>query len=221
MENYELTDVYGFLQNQYEYLVGDLKIFHKICREVEIEQDNFNCCSSQITSSASQPIPISSTLTTETTSNPGENLKLYRLTIPITLSLFATIDSVGFLSGKNSNPNNTEQNFREFFKQSAIIVTPKDVELINYIFRQGLSHIYFPKLNLGISYHSENPNDKIIFKSINGYLTLNVNVLEKIVIKTFETIKEKSELYHEMETKYKNLIDKYTQQDGEKISNYD
>lgn len=220
MENYKTTNVYRFLSDQYQYLTGDLKTFHKICEDIESQETHLNNSNSYATCSLSQPNPISSTTTTETTRYPGDNTKLYRLTIPITLSLFATIDSVGFLSGDNENPNTTEKNFKEFFKQSPIPVSIKDVELINFIFRQGLSHIYFPKLNLGISYHSKNP-EKLIFRASNGYLTLNVNMLEKIVVETFELVKESSELYEKMERKYQGMVDDYITRDGEKISDYD
>jgi hypothetical protein len=220
MENYETTNVYKFLNDQYEYLTGDLKVFHGICEEAE-RNETYSTTSSQLTSSVSQPRSISPTTTTETTRNPSDNIKFYRLTIPVTLSLFATIDSLGFLSGDNERPQDTEKNFKEFFSQSPIHVSNKDAELIIYVFRQGLSHVYFPKLNLGISYHSKNPDSKLILKSSNGYLTLNVNMLEKIVVNTFEEIKEKRELYQKMERKYQDLINKYQEKDGDKISNYE
>lgn len=220
MENYKTTNVYRFLNYQYEYLAGDLHVFHKICEEAENREKQISIANSPITSSASPDTNVSPTTTTETTRNPADNTKIYRLTIPVTLSLFATIDSVGFLSGENPKSDNTEKNFKEFFKQSPTTVSNEDVELINYVFRQGLSHIYFPKLNLGISYHSKNPAEKLIFKATSGYLTLNVNMLEKIVIETFELIKEKKELYDKMEKKYNDLINGYMEKDGEKISNY-
>lgn len=59
--------------------------------------------------------------------------------------------------------------------------------------------MYFPKLGLGISYHSNNPSDKLIFKDNIGNLILNVNRLEEIVISTFRTIKNNSSLYSQME----------------------
>ena len=220
MEDYKTTNVYSFLSDQYEYLTGDLDVFHKICKEAENREKQISIANSPITSSASPTTTVSSTTTNETTRNPADNTKIYRLTIPVTLSLFATIDSVGFLSGENPKPNETEKNFKEFFKQSPIIFSVKEVELINFLFRQGLSHVYFPKLNLGISYHSKNTAEKLIFKDTSGYLTLNVNMLEKIVIETFELIKEKKELYNEMEKKYNDLINGYMEKDGAKISNY-
>lgn len=220
MENYKTTNVHRFLSDQYEYITGDLSTFRKICVDMEMQEASMGINNSSATCSLSLPNQIPSTITTETTRNPADNNKLYRLTIPITLSLFATIDSVGFLSGDNEKLGETEKNFKEFFKQSPISVSVKDVDLINYIFRQGLSHVYFPKLNLGISYHSKNP-EKLLFRASNGYLTLNVNMLEKIVVRTFELVKEKSELYEKMEKKYQALIKNYIEKDGEKISNYD
>ena len=93
--------------------------------------------------------------------------------------------------------------------------------MINFVFRQGLSHIYFPKLNLGISYHSTNQSKKLIFKATDGHLTLNVNALVTIVIKTFELIKDNKELYEKMEKKYQDLVEVYLRKDGDKISAYD
>lgn len=220
MENYKTTNIYKILCDLHDYIRGDLEVFHKICKEVESKEIQLSSSNSEVSSSDSPDISSFRTTTTQTTRSPTDNGKLYRLTIPVTLSLFAVIDFVGFLSGENSNPNNTEKNFKEFFKQSPTSISDKNVELINFVFRQGLSHIYFPKLNLGISYHSKNPLEKLIFNDDRDVLTLNVNMLEKVVLQTFELIKEKHQLYEIMEQKYQDLINKYDNSDGEKISNY-
>lgn len=219
MENHITKDVLKFLDNQYEYLTGDLDVFHKICQNAEAKESLSEGLPEPTQSLAS---PLNTTTTTiETTKYPNNNDKLYRLTIPVTLSLFSIIDSVGFLSGDNYNFRETGKNFKEFFKQSKRGISDKDLELIIYVFRQGLSHFYFPKLNLAISYHSTNQSRAIIFKDSNDYLTLNVNILERIVLDTFKTIKEDTELHNKMEQKYQNLISYYQKEDGLKISNYD
>jgi len=134
--------------------------------------------------------------------------------------LFATIDCLGYLSGANNEPTKTEENFKQFFQQSSILVTNVDSDFINKIFRQGLTHVYFPKLRLAVSYHTINSQEKLIFRNDYGYLVLNINWLEEIVISTFDKIKNNPSLYPEMETKYQSLLLKYETEHRVTINNY-
>ena len=172
------------------------------------------------------------TTTTQTTMSPGrfshnffhyvknEN-DVFRLTIPITLTLFAVVDCTGYLSGNNDNPLRTNENFKEFFKQSIPPLDESDSSFLNHIFRQGLTHIYFPKLSVGISYHSTNPTEKLFFRNGKGVLILNVNRLEEIVTKTFMIIKENESLYPQMEDRYQDLISDYQDKYSATIANYE
>lgn len=219
MTNYKTTDVYGYISQLEIYLKGDLDQFHKICKEVEKkEQDD-------LLSSSSTPITSSlsgSTLTTETTRNPDNPYsyfpRYFRTTIPHTLTLFSTIDFIGYLSGVNENVGSTFKNFTEFFKQSSITVNNDEIELLSQVYRNGLGHIYFPKLNLGISYHSSNPVGKLFFRDSLNTIVLNVNHLEKLVIDTFEKIKNTSSLYPEMERKHQSIIKEYQSKHGGLLS---
>jgi hypothetical protein len=148
------------------------------------------------------------------------NDKFFRLTIPITLTLFSVVDCVGYLSGANSDPLKTNENFKEFFKQSTIPVSGPDSEFLNQVFRQGLTHVYFPKLGLGISYHSKNPQGKLFFKTLSQHLVLNVNRLEEIVLSTFKDVKDNVSLYPQMENRYNSLISNYQIKYGSTITNY-
>ena len=234
MNNYQSTDVYNYLTYLEHYLTGDLDTFHKICEDAE---KNENIPTSAITASnagsmyAEPQQTLSSTTTTQTTMFPGDTPFQYssivdsrqdnfRLTIPITLTLFATVDCIGYLSGANSDPQKTNENFKEFFKQSNIPVTEPETVFLNQVFRQGLTHVYFPKLGLGISYHSTNPFEKLFFKDHNGNLILNVNRLEKIIIETFKSIKQCESLYPKMETRYQSLKSEYQTKHGSAIANY-
>ena len=227
MTNYQSSDIHMYLADMYRYLSGDLVEFHKLCKLAEIKEQAID----SVYSRGSMYRESSGTLTriSETTKypgnvqapvNPNSKKDIFRLTIPVTLSLFATIDCVGFLSGTNNNPSNTNENFRQFFRQSNIPVTDNDSDFINRIYRQGLTHVYFPKLGLGIAYHSNNPLGRLIFRDTDGFLILNINRLEEIVISTFEKIKNDEQLYAEMEKKYQSLISKYQTDHNGAIASY-
>jgi len=168
--NYKKTSVYDYLSYMEDYLKGDLSTFHILCEQSEeVEKIALPDQATLNTGSMygmTHNIP-SSTTTSETTiypeksdpniaSLPDLSSNLFRLTIPITLTLFAIVDCVGYLSGENTNALATQKNFNEFFRQSSIPVSKEDCEFLNRVFRQGLTHVYFPKLGLGISYHSKN-----------------------------------------------------------------
>jgi hypothetical protein len=233
MSNYQSTEVYNYLSYLEHYLSGDLAIFHKICEEAEKKE---NEVASAITASnrgsmSGGPQQTTSTsTTTQTTKYPGDDpahyfalgnsaKDIFRLTIPITLTLFATVDCLGYLSGANTDPLRTNENFKEFFKQSTIPVSEVESVFLNQVFRQGLTHVYFPKLGLGISFHSNNPPGKLFFRE-NGNLILNVNRLEEIVIATFKSVKGNENLYPQMETRYQALKTDYQNKHGNAIGTY-
>jgi len=120
----------------------------------------------------------------------------------------------------HADPLLTNLNFREFFKRSSSLVSQQDSDFLNHVFRQGLTHLYFPKLGLAISYHSTNPPGQLFFKAASQAIVLNVKRLEEIVISTFETIKSDVSIYQQMETRYQSLISKYQQQNGGTIAKY-
>lgn len=198
MKDYKETRVYEYLYNLREYLNGDLNQFRKLCEDIERKE---TVISYQTTS---HPDDLFKNLP----SNSQRAIVYYRLTIPMALSLFSIIDSLGYLSGSNDDFKLTYKNFKEFFNKSEYPISENESDFINRNYRQGLSHTYFPKAGLGISYHSKNPIDKIIFIR-ESCLTLNVNVLEKIVLDTFDTIFNDVSLYPYMEVKFMDLVKDY------------
>lgn len=234
MDNYHTTEVYNYLSCLEYYLQGDLATFHRVCEEVEKYERNSSVgiTSSDAGSMYKEPSQGDSFLPIiQPIRYPGDgsgyyfiNRKIYteifRLTIPITLALFATIDILGYLSGLNNDPVKTGENFKEFSRKSSSVISESDAKFLNEVYRQGLTHVYFPKLGLCISYHSTNPNGRLIFKNNQGILTLNVNTLEEIVLETLKTIKAEKNLYTQMEARYHQLINKYEKQVGQKIKNY-
>lgn len=223
MTNYQLSDVYNYISCLETYLKGDLEQFHKICRDVEKQEhdDTLLNAATPITSSFTTS---TSATTTETTQSPHGNTgcistpKYFRTTIPHTLTLFSTIDFIGYLSGTNDSIGSTMLNFREFFKHSPILVSKDEDELLSQVYRNGMGHVYFPKLDLGISYHSTNPTGKLFFRNSNGLIVLNVNQLEEIVIKTLDKIKVNSALYNDMERKYQSTLSSYQNQHSRLIN---
>lgn len=152
----------------------------------------------------------------------SQSIPFFRLTIPITLALFSTLDYLGYLVGNNNDPLKTNINFLEFFKfagKIGINVSHDESEVLNKVFRQGLTHVYFPKLSVGISFHSGNPVGKLYFKETNNCLILNLNQLEEIVLSVLRHVLSEPLLFTSMETKYQNLLSKYRQDHSFQINN--
>lgn len=224
--SYKDTQVYQYLKYLEAYLVGDINTFHEVCEACERKENTEKKESSKtaITSSLGEGLKDtisteSSTTTTYTTVMPeanhstsGGNVfdidtlpKYFRTTIPNTLTLFSTVDLVGFLIGKGAE-GDTTGNFNQFFDGQGIIV--EEMNVLIKVFRHGMTHGYFPKLNLGISYHTSNAGKKMFFNE-NGNLILNVNQLEDVVLNRLSEIMENESLYANMENQYQKLIGNY------------
>ena len=215
MSSYQQTAVYKYLESLEHYLIGDIGVIRNICKEAESHEETNNLGHRIAISGVFLPLSHSSVETSKST-------PFFRLTIPITLTLFSTLDYVGYLVGDNHNPLATNTNFLEFFKfaqKIGINVSADESEILNKVFRQGLTHVYFPKLSVGISYHSGNPAGKLYFKETNNCLILNLNRLEEIVLSVLRYVLMESALFISMETKYQNLLSKYQMDHSLQISN--
>lgn len=212
MEYIERFEVLKYLNSLRIYFEGDLEMFEKVAFEIEAVErpllNEFNTGSMfdpKVFSEYNQRIKAEG------------NERFFRLTVPLALSLFSVVDLVGFLISKVNLHKQTEENFKSFFRKSVIQVSDEEVIMINRIFRQGLAHTYFPKLGLGVKYHSTNPENKLFFKSNNDSIFLNVNKLKDIVLSTFKMIVDDVSLYQIMEEKYQQLIALYRKQVGDDI----
>lgn len=217
MASYKTTDIYLYLKATENYLKGDLREIKKLCKRAEKREAKLGIIKGLTVSGYAFP----SSITTQTTSSSLYSNTIHRITIPISLSLFATIDYIGYIVGTNSNPLATGKNFGEFFiyaNKLGFSVTSDQSDLLNTVFRQGLTHVYFPKLSVGISYHSTNPSGKLFYKEINGTLVLNINELEAIVMSTLKKILKDSKLYPTMEAKYQSLVADYKTKHASAIS---
>lgn len=201
-------DAHSFLKEMHDYFKGDYSEFKKHCEQLE----NGKRPHPEPTRSAMTESPIS--LEVETTRSPTiiptpevdkvpKRERTYNLSIPMTLAALSIVDVVGFLKGTESNPNKTENNFVSFFnthidKDKAIV--------LNRLFRQGLSHSFFAKCDLGIGYHSKNPVGLLFFKDSISY-SLNVNYLLEKVIEIFECVVEESITSETILNQYKILYE--------------
>lgn len=237
MTNYQEREVYKYLTHLEYYLNGDLNTFHKVCKEVDLFEENtpigaITASNSGNTSIIEEAASLSTT-TQQTTRFPSDipviqskiyfdNKNNFRLTIPIALSLFSTIDCVGNLLSKVDKPinNDLKSCLSYFIENSTIKLTDEEKILLIDVFRNGLSHVYFPKLSLGISYHNSNPTENLFFKDKSGILILNVNRLELIVVETLKIIKENANLHSHMENRYQKLKSKYKDQYDDIITKF-
>ena len=238
MKNFKDSEVYNYLSHLEHFLNGDLKTFHKVCKEVEsvlieMPESPITGSNAEINNNFQENKNISTAnVTNQTTIYPkdvannnsflkAEGQNQFRLTIPITLSLFSTIDCVGNLLSKIERPIDSNMNcLNHFLSYSIILVTDDEKILLIDVFRNGLSHVYFPKLSLGISFHSSNPIDKLFFKDEKGNLILNVNRFEEIVVTTFKSIIENESLYAQMENRYQKLISEYKKEHENAIKDF-
>lgn len=208
------TNVYHYLVFLQKYLLGDLELFEKLSFEAEktessIQQKSSNKgCASKLGilfKLNSQP----PTTTTSTTKNPisidfGEQI-VSRGTIPFTTSLFATIDVLGFLARTGQDFKNTTKNFKQFFDDVQIDHKDLELSILVKVYRHGIVHTYFPKLNLEISFHSENPIGLLFFKREHGGLVLNVYFLKTLVLRKLNDLISSPELHQIMEENYQYL----------------
>lgn len=200
--DYIKTEIFKYLIYLQKYLEGDLEKFKKLCEDAELEEKKENDKIMGIVS------------THKTTSFPGSFEFIHgksimaRSTIPHVLTLFSTIDILGFLLRESSKYYKTDKNFKSFFKDTHIPISQLEVKVLGDVFRNGIAHNYFPKLGMAISYHSSNIKNKIFFKQDDN-LVLNVNYLVHLVkIRLDEIINDES-LYKIMEKQYKLLINVY------------
>lgn len=211
----EGTQVYKYLKHLITYLKGDLGNFHEMCEKIELEENNSENLETPITQSyggsESNTIPVvtSSRFSSHGTSGyDGHGVRdippYFRSTTPHTLLLFSTIDVFGYLIRQNGNETQTKLNFEEFLRGE---ISDDYLDFLYVVVRHGLTHSFFPKLDVSISYHSTNIGKDLFFKD-NGCITINVNFLEKLVIKKVDDIFENGD-YVNMEIQYNNMISNY------------
>ncbi|WP_194976708.1 hypothetical protein [Aquiflexum lacus] len=200
--SHESTEVYNYLVYLKKYLFGDLELFRGLARNAEAEELRI-----RETSIETHVIP--------TTQSPNSFLFTFgtplisRCTIPHASVLFSTIDILGFLIRTEPNYKRTTKNFKNFFESLSPPITENELSVLIEVYRHGITHSYFPKLGLEISYHSTNPTERIIFKNELGDLVLNINVLETIVTERLSELINKSELYNNMDNQYRILVEGY------------
>lgn len=209
MQDFKNLEVYKYLNSLQKYFKGDIAEFENLAWSIEsrerIDLDMGSLFDPAIYDAANQNL------------NAENNEQHFRLTIPMTLSLFSVVDLMGYLIDQNNKPTETEKNFRSFFSLSKFPLAESEIKIIVGIFRHGLAHVYFPKLNFGVKFHSTNPENKLFFKNTKGIIFLNVNMLSTIVQNIFDEIAGNSALYQIMEQKYQVLLAEYRNRHGNDI----
>lgn len=204
--NHQTTNIYRYLIFLQKYFLGDLGKFRQLCSEAEIEENVF-------ASSASSNTNTTTVITT--TRNPYSFDFMFgapviaRSTIPHTATLFSIIDILGFLARTGTDYSNTTLNFKSFFNDPSIQLTTAELPVLIKVYRHGMTHSYFPKLNMEISYHSSNPNGAMFFKNSYGDVVLNVNRLVLVVTTRLDHIINDVSLYPNMDVQYNFLVQKY------------
>lgn len=192
MSNNSPIDLKGYLSNIDKYLNGDLNTFHKICavhEKMKMKQRNLyekkrDSYEKKRDSYAKHKNDMNLYFSTPSTNSPPrpdhappyeeESLEeeplenkqeFFNLTIPITLSLFAVADVVGYLVRKDGSPTSTYENLKEFFNlasSESLLFEEEYKELLNK-FRHGMTHGYFPKLLGRVHYETKNKDRSLFF----------------------------------------------------------
>lgn len=189
----EKEDVIIFLEEVRNYLYGDLENFKRLCEEAEEKEASNPACGL--------------TTTLQTTLSPNfdyQGLKealFYRSTIPHILSVFSTIDLVGFLlSNRSVIPVKIEDNFKLFFLES---ISERYIKFLTFFYRNGMSHTFFPKKRFGISAHSSNKDTLFLIEK--ETIVLNVSYLIKITKIQLDLILMNTSLINNMQKQFVEL----------------
>lgn len=199
---HESLEVFKYLVHLKKYLTGDLDHFHELCAQAEIKE--------LIALESPQGLnAINATRYPYSFEFMFGTPIISRSTIPHTSVLFSACDILGFLSRNEPYFRSTSKNLYSFFKTALPSIKKEELSVLIKVFRNGLIHSYFPKLGLLISYHTTNPQGKLLFKNARNELTLNVNTLEDLVTYRLSEIINDKNLYINMEKQYKILVKGY------------
>ena len=208
---YLRTETYRYLIYLQKYLEGDLEKFMKLCDEAEKEEVKRKGGKIE-----NKDLP-------QTTMYPGSFEFIHgepiiaRSTIPHTLTLFSTIDILGFLTRQGSDYHSTLNNYNSFFCGVEKTINSLEVKVLRNIYRHGLAHNYFPKLNAAIAYRTEYPMDKLFLKE-KSILILNVKYLATVVQERLQDVIADETLYPNMERQYNILIEDYKEKCSKDIA---
>jgi len=223
--DYQSTDVYRYLIYLQKYLLGDLELFHQnakiaedLERKIQNRSKNKGCSNFFIKKSSSAKLK-------QTTNYPYSFEFMFgaevipRSTIPNTATLFATIDVLGYLTRTGTDYINTSKNFMEFFNYPSTFIDQAELNVLINVYRHGMTHNYFPKLKMEISYHSSNPKNVLFFKNSIGDLVLNVNRLEILVLDRLKEIINTESLFPNLDSQHSYMIQAYENQCRSSITN--
>lgn len=228
---HQATDVYRYLIFLQKYLLGDLELLEKLSLNAEQKEKQLKKLASNrgclgfIKLFSQKTKDRLNTPTIETTHYPYSFEFIYgatiisRSTIPHTATLFSTIDILGYLIRTGNDFTSTTKNFKAFFGRYGIQIDPTELSVLTKVYRHGMTHNYFPKLHMEISYHSSNPVGSIFFKNMRGDLVLNINELQKIVTTELDKIINDTSLYNNMDMQFNYMTQEYENDCRQDIDN--
>jgi hypothetical protein len=208
------TDVKNYLENLKTYIYGDLGTFEAICQEIEQKESVMNIDAIPHKSSSFQEgIEEQSSTTTVTTNSDAStsgntNLQSgkihFRSTIPHVLAVLSIMDLLGYLTGQENTVNNTKNNISKFL---APLIT--DIDKLNcliILYRHGMSHSFFPKVNIAIAAHSKLNGKDLFYLDSKDKITLNSNKLIELMKYKFESILDDSTIHLNIENQFDKLV---------------
>ncbi len=225
--NYQDTEVYRYLIYLQKYLLGDLELFHEIAKDAEKKEkalseqaENSGCL--RVFTGGTNPSTTNTVITTTQYPYSFEFIfgapVISRSTVPNSAALFAIIDLLGFLTRTGNDYGSTSENFTTFFSHSSTTLPEYQLPVLINVYRHGIAHNYLPKLNVLVSYHSSNPDDKLFFKDNGGRLVLNVNRMERLVVDRLDEIIRDNSLYTNMDNQLGKMVRDYQRKSAASIT---
>ena len=207
------ADVQQYLISMRTYLWGDLDTFKRVCDEVELQEKGKEPIPHSTGSAATGTSGLGSSSTTIETTNKSGNAgtsgnppnhgrypTLFRSTIPHALAVLATIDIMGYLIGTEKNADGTEKNITLFLHPE--VTNPDFLNCLVFIYRHGMGHSFFPKVQISIAAHSTLEGKDLFYIDSGGIITLNVNALIGLMKTKFDSIMADTTIHTNIENQY-------------------
>lgn len=143
-----------------------------------------------------------------------------RCTIPLAMVCLSTIELLGNLLTR-SEAKGFQKGAKEFFEYAGISTTNPQRELLREIYRNGLMHSFFPKMEeFGVSYDSSLERKRELFIENKNRLILNVNFLSNTVLYVLNKLAEDKAKQKDIENRFIAIPDEEIQNLQKVVTNY-
>lgn len=151
---------------------------------------------------------INDTFTTRDVTNPYLDFdpRTARCAVPMAMSLFATINFIGYLI-EPKNANNFEQKLKAFLEYADKQFPMEEQKVLSSIYRNGMMHGFFPKgSGIQIEFDPDSKSTECLVCSYD-IVILDVMALYRLVTDVFNKITNSAENLSVMQANLNRMID--------------